>query len=106
MKTSWTGLPGVSFEDSVMGVAAGPICDRTKEHLVSADAAIVRVRRLLLECADLVAAGKDAIGADYQDCTKFAAFDQVLRPGECWQDLVPQHRLPASRETVDASSRT
>ncbi len=102
MKTSWTGLPGVAFEDSVMGVAAGPICDRTKEHLVSADAAIVRVRKLLLECANLVSAGKDPIGADYQDCTKFAAFDHVLRPGERWQDLVPQHRLPATREMVDA----
>ena len=70
MKTSWTGLPGVAFETRV-GVAAGPICDRTKEHLVSADAAIVRVRKLLLECANLVSAGKDPIGADYQDCTKF-----------------------------------
>ncbi|HKT55069.1 MAG TPA: Rieske 2Fe-2S domain-containing protein, partial [Caulobacteraceae bacterium] len=57
MSESWTGFPGVAFEDAVMGVAAGPICDRTKEHLVTADAAVVRVRRLLQEAAETVATG-------------------------------------------------
>ncbi|HKR86779.1 MAG TPA: Rieske 2Fe-2S domain-containing protein [Phenylobacterium sp.] len=91
MKASWTGLPGVAFEDAIMGIAAGPICDRTAEHLVTADAAIVRVRKLLLDSADRVAAGQDPVGVAYRDCRTLAAFDDVLAPNQRWQDLVPQH---------------
>lgn len=91
MKESWTGFPGVAFEDAIMGVAAGPICNRTKEHLVTADAAVVRVRRLLLEAADTVAKGGMPRGADYADCTRLAAPDQMIDPGFNWRELVPQH---------------
>ena len=91
MARSWTGFPGVAFEDSVMAVAAGPIVDRTKEHLVAADAAIVRVRRLLMEAADTVKKGGVPRGADYVDCSRLAAPDQMIGPGVHWKDLVPQH---------------
>ena len=102
MKNSWTGLPGVGFEDAIMGIAAGPICDRTVEHLVAADAAVVRVRRLLLDSADRVAAGQDPVGVGYADCRGLAAPDQMIDPGVRWQDLVPQHRSRAPGGTVDA----
>jgi phthalate 4,5-dioxygenase len=91
MSTSWTGFPGVAFEDAVMGVAAGPIVNRAKEHLVTADAAVVRVRRLLIEAAETVAKGGMPRGADYSDCTRLAAPDQMIAPGVHWKDLVPQH---------------
>ena len=91
MSTSWTGFPGVAFEDAVMGVAAGPIARRDKEHLVAADAAVVRVRRLLIEAAETVAKGGVPRGADYADCTRLAAPDQMIAPGVHWKDLVPQH---------------
>lgn len=102
MKTSWTGLPGVAFEDAIMGIAAGPICNRTTEHLVAADAAVVRVRKLLLESADRVAAGGDPLGVNYVDCRSLAAPDQMIDPGVRWQDLVPQHRPRALGESVEA----
>lgn len=91
MATSWTSFPGVAFEDAVMGVAAGPITDRSKEHLVTADAAVVRVRRLLIEAAETVARGEMPRGSKYADCTGLAAPDQMIEPGVNWRDLVPQH---------------
>jgi phenylpropionate dioxygenase-like ring-hydroxylating dioxygenase large terminal subunit len=91
MSESWTGLPGVAFEDAVMGVIAGPIANRPGEHLVAADAPVVRVRRLLIEAAQTVAAGGVPRGAHYADCTRLAAPDQMIAPGVHWKDLVPQH---------------
>lgn len=106
MGSHWTGLPGVAFEDAVMGVAAGPIARRTGEHLVTADAPVVRVRRLLLEAADQVPAGKPLRGTQFADCTRLAAFDTVLDPGQQWQDLVPQHRENQGHESVTAEVET
>lgn len=101
MSQSWTGFPGVAFEDAIMGVAAGPICNRTKEHLVTADAAVVRVRRLLIEAAEVVANGGTPRGADYADCTRLAAPDQMIEPGVKWKDLVPQHTDDSVALAVD-----
>ena len=102
MSVNWTGFPGVAYEDAVMAVAAGPICDRTREHLVTADAAVARVRRLLLEAADAVAKGGAARGADYADCTRLSAFDEIIAPGTDWKGLVPQHNEDPARPPVDA----
>ena len=102
MSDSWTGFPGVAFEDAVMGVAAGPICDRTKEHLVTADAAVVRVRRLLQEAAETVANGGAPRGVDYVDCTRLAAPDQMIQPGVHWKQLVPQHTDETAPTPVSA----
>jgi hypothetical protein len=41
----------------------GPIYDRTKEHLGSADTAIIQMRRLLLDAVRDVAEGRDPIGS-------------------------------------------
>src|SRR3546814_21018818 len=49
LTSSWTGFTGVAFEDAVMGVAAGPIADRTTAHLVTAVSWVVGVRGLRLE---------------------------------------------------------
>lgn len=100
MTSDWSGFPGVAFEDAIMAVAAGPICNRTKEHIVTADAAVVRVRRLLQEAANMVAKGGMPRGADYADCTRLAAPDQMIAPGVHWKELVPQHTEEAPELTA------
>ena len=45
---SFTGLKGLGIQDCAMQESMGPVADRTKEHLLTCDAAIVRLRRLLL----------------------------------------------------------
>jgi hypothetical protein len=41
----------------------GQICDRTGEHLGSADTAIIQMRRLLLDAIRDVAEGRDPVGS-------------------------------------------
>ncbi len=96
MRDDWSGFPGIAVEDAVMGVSAGPIADRTQEHLIPSDAALVRIRRLLLESAQRVENGGDPIGVHYEDCRPLAAPTQLIKDGARWQDLVPQHRAPGA----------
>jgi nitrite reductase/ring-hydroxylating ferredoxin subunit len=48
---SFTGIPSVRLQDDAVITSMGPILDRTKEHLGTADAAVIRVRRRMLETA-------------------------------------------------------
>lgn len=45
---SFTGIKGVSEQDSAIQDSQGPIVDRTREHLGATDVGVVRLRRLLL----------------------------------------------------------
>src|SRR5258706_7595982 len=49
MVENWTGLRGVEVEDATIGLSQGPLYDRSKEHLVPADQAVMRVRPGLLD---------------------------------------------------------
>jgi phthalate 4,5-dioxygenase oxygenase subunit len=58
--------------------------DRTQEHLVAADQAVVRLRRRLLDCVKLVEAGEEPLGLLRDDltnvsCTSDAPLDQPWR---------------------------
>src|SRR4029453_11976087 len=44
-------------EDTVTQISMGPIVDRTKEHLSTADVAVIQARRLLLQALDDMEAG-------------------------------------------------
>jgi nitrite reductase/ring-hydroxylating ferredoxin subunit len=46
---SFTGIPGIRLQDSAVIWSMGPIMNRPAEHLGTADMAIIRVRRRLLE---------------------------------------------------------
>ena len=92
MKNDWSGYPGIAIEDAIMAVTAGPIADRTQEHLVPADGAVVRIRRLLLESAARIEKGGDPIGVDYSNVSLLRAPTEEIKDGDRWQDLVPQHK--------------
>lgn len=53
---SFTGIKGIRAQDAMVTETAGPIADRTREHLGSSDVAVVAMRRALMEsatqCAD------------------------------------------------------
>lgn len=51
---SFTGLAGVNLEDQAITESMGAIWDRTKEHLGSSDAMVIRTRRRLLQAAELL----------------------------------------------------
>jgi phthalate 4,5-dioxygenase len=87
MQRNWSGLRGLEQEDAVMSLSMGPICDRTQEHLVAADQAVVRMRRRVLDNIALVAGGGDPIGVRTADLTRIVATDVNLAVGTPWQDL-------------------
>jgi hypothetical protein len=47
----------------VTQASMGPIVDRTKEHLTTADVAVIHARRLLLSAIDDMEAGRSVVGS-------------------------------------------
>ena len=62
--TLYSGLKGPGIQDSAIQESMGPIADRTAEFLLPGDAAIVKIRRLLLRTMDDLASGKVLPGMD------------------------------------------
>ena len=91
MKQNWSGLQGVEVEDATIALSQGPLYDRSGEHLVPADRAVMRVRRILLESVRRVQDGKDPIGVGV-DLSEVGACDSPLSDGDAWQALMPGHR--------------
>ena len=87
MKNKWSGIKGVVMEDMAMAMSQGAIADRSREHLVPADQAVVRCRRQLLESARRVAEGGDPIGVEV-DVSTIRAIDATVPGNVRWQELV------------------
>jgi hypothetical protein len=87
-----------------MSLSMGPIIDRSREHLVPADRAVVTLRKLLLRSAKKVEEGGEpvAIPGDITDVrAPDVFFNHEMRAG--WVDIVPGHWKPRQaepRETV------
>jgi phthalate 4,5-dioxygenase len=95
-RESWSGLRGLEQEDATISLSMGPIYDRSREHVVPADRAVIRARRLLFECMRRVERGDDPIGAFPEtDFARLSAPDQNISRHEGWQRLVPDHVLAA-----------
>ncbi len=93
MDRNWSGFRGISTEDAVSAISMGPIPDRTKEHLISSDVAVVRMRRRLLDAADAVEAGRDLKSAR-ADRGCIGAVDAAAPAGDGnWRRLVPSHAV-------------
>ena len=99
-KESWSGIFGFNPQDGAMTMnMGGPIFDRSKEHLVLADYAIIRMRRLLVDAAQAVDRGGQPVGvAPGVDTTKISCASGLIAEGSAWQDLVPGNRGDAVRE--------
>ena len=68
---SYSGIADFRSQDAMATETAGPIYDRTAEHLGSTDVAVIRMHRQLLRAAKaLAAAGGDAAAAG---CPRSAA---------------------------------
>ena len=61
---SYTGMRGLGVQDSAIQESMGPIADRTKEHLGISDAAIIQIRKILLQSVKDLVAGKEPSGLD------------------------------------------
>lgn len=89
---SYSGGLGLTVEDAIMTCSIGSISEHFGEHLVTADAAIIRLRRLLGDIAKAVEARTAPIGTRADTAPQIiAAPSGVLEPGQNWRDLVPGH---------------
>lgn len=61
---SYTGMRGLGVQDCGIQESMGPIAERSLEHLVVGDTAIVKIRRLLLQSVRDLQAGKVPPGMD------------------------------------------
>jgi phthalate 4,5-dioxygenase oxygenase subunit len=94
MDRSFSGFgPGlINMEDFSMTNSMGPIFDRSKEHVVPSDIAVVRMRRILLEAARQLEQGVEPLGVT-SDKSKIAATDAVMDLGTPWQSAVPHNMV-------------
>jgi len=102
----FTGLHSFTQEDAAVSISSGPIRDRTKEMLSTADAAVVRLYRVLLKCARRVQSNQDPLGLDAALLGNVVGRESTLSGDTPWQSLVPHHghgttAIPAAGATAD-----
>jgi phthalate 4,5-dioxygenase oxygenase subunit len=103
MARNWSGYSGIEQEDVILAISMGPIIDRTKEHLVAADRAVVHLRARLLESVRKVEEGGDPIGVEIADFSDVVALpDTVIDLDDIWQKYVPTNMGVSDRSTERA----
>jgi hypothetical protein len=87
---SFAGFRGGNrVQDGAVQMSSGPLYDRAKEHLVPADLAIIRLRRVLAESIRLVDEGKPPLGLGVgYDFARVTAASATIDAETPWQDLV------------------
>jgi hypothetical protein len=90
---SYSGIADFRSQDAMATETAGPVYDRTREHLGSTDVALIRMHRQLLRAAkalaaadgDAAAAGLPALGGG--DFRTIRGAEKILADGEDWRVL-------------------
>jgi phthalate 4,5-dioxygenase len=86
---NFTGIPTVPLQDDAMTTSMGPITNRSNEHLGSADAMIIRVRRRLLAAAQaLHERGATPPGVDTPAAYRRRSMSTVLPGGTDWVEAM------------------
>ena len=92
---NYSGIEGITVQDQMITEGMGPVVDRSKEHLGSSDAMIVRVRRLLLRAVkDHAETGKTPPGVDNPELYRQRGGGVILREDEDWLEATEHLRDP------------
>ena len=85
---SYSGIRDFRSQDMMATESAGPIFDRTKEHLGSTDVAVIRMHRMLLRAAKALANGEQPPAlAGSGDFRSIRGAEKILANGEDWRTL-------------------
>jgi phenylpropionate dioxygenase-like ring-hydroxylating dioxygenase large terminal subunit len=83
----FSGVPSVNLQDKAVLESMGPIVDRTREHLGTADTMIIQVRRRLIDAAKALRDhGIVPPGVDDPEMYRVRSATAVVPKGESWQD--------------------
>ncbi len=92
-RLSFTGIPGIHTEDQAVTESMGPIYDRTTEHLSSADAMVIRVRRRLLDAARALAdGGMVPYSVEHPEVYRQRSGGVILPEGADWVEATAELR--------------
>jgi phenylpropionate dioxygenase-like ring-hydroxylating dioxygenase large terminal subunit len=89
-KGHFSGLHSFTQEDAAVSIASGPLRDRSRERLATADGAITRLYRALLACARQAASNQTPLGLT-ANTARIVGAHGTLAPGVDWRSLVPDH---------------
>ena len=92
MKTdSWSGIKGIFVQDNAVQEGMGPIVDRTREHLGTADLAIIAARRLYLSAAHaLTERGIEPPGVESAETYNYIESCAYVQPADAvWHQVTP-----------------
>ncbi len=82
----FTGIRSFGMQDAAMSTSMGPILDRSREHLGSSDAMIIRIRRRLLTAlAAYLQRGTPPPGVDRPDVYAVRSGGIFLADSEAWE---------------------
>jgi phenylpropionate dioxygenase-like ring-hydroxylating dioxygenase large terminal subunit len=80
---SYTGIAGIRAQDAMVTESAGPIVDRSQEHLGSSDRAVIAMRKALLDAALAhQATGQPPLAVQRPDLYAARATSAVLPEGQ------------------------
>jgi nitrite reductase/ring-hydroxylating ferredoxin subunit len=99
---SFSGLEGIIEEDVAVTVSAGPLRDRSKEMLSSADVAVNRLYRTLLSRVRAVQSGGAPAGLS-TNVANVTAFQRRMPPGATWRSLLPTPKGTRDAQTPAAA---
>jgi hypothetical protein len=87
---TYTGIFGVNDQDRAIQGSMGPICDRTREHLVATDAGIIMARRRLLKLVKDLQQGIEPPQAAHGEWYDVRPLDVVCPQAEL-DDVIAEH---------------
>jgi phthalate 4,5-dioxygenase len=95
--TSFSGVYGIMNEDIAVQESMGPIYDRSREHLGTADRALIHFRRIMLRAARDFANGGAVLGqAQPVSYADLRAEDRVMSIDEPWERVGAAGLVPAA----------
>lgn len=97
---SFTGIPDFIPEDTAVIVSQGAIRDRSREHLVPADAGVIQLRRTLIDAARRFMQGEAPIGLqESADTSTICSYEYSIPVDTAWQSMMPAHRSSRGSST-------
>jgi len=85
---SYTGIRGIPQQDMAVTESMGPVYNRSSEHLGQTDAAVIRMRRMLIKAAKELENGIEPPALDASlPYERIRSAEKVLEPGEDWRKL-------------------
>jgi len=102
---SFTGVPTIRMQDSAMTTSMGTVFDRSKEHLGTTDAAIIKTRQRFLRSARaLREQGTVPPGVDRPDLYRVRSCTAVLPEGADWQTALADWHMARTTEISSAQA--